>query len=516
MNWQQLKTTIKRHVWGPVGSVVFHVILIVVLVNVAMQSGEQQSFNAQEVVMDVNETKTPPPEEKKIDDQIKPPDKQQDLNNLPDMPSVNQADDSAASEAVAGNDRGPADLGFGGKEGTTANGIDMASTIKSPLILRGIAKGYGGRFSKEGLGRSGGRSGRAKQIDDGVLKALRWLKEHQRADGGWAYGGNPQGSGGNNDIAVSGLALLCYLAYGKTTSDSEFGPTVEKAITYLKTKQNESGYFGSSADGKSKLTPENAYQQYPYIHGIATYAVCEAYGMTRIPDLQTVMDKAVQIILAGQQKETGGWDYQFAKGARRDTSVSAWQVQSLKASLIAGCTVPGIKDALDNSVKDMKHLFDAKTGRFGYEKAGNGSMGMTGAATLCLQFTGHSKDVETMGGLRTIRDLKLSWDTGGGEQWPLYAYYYITQCRFQESKESFAMWQQQFVPAYLKAQDADGHWPAMGAAAKGGEGAHGPVYSTTFGCLTLETFVRFLPSYQHVEEAAPSGTPSDDVIVKVL
>ncbi|MCX7008044.1 MAG: hypothetical protein NTY53_12490 [Kiritimatiellaeota bacterium] len=73
------------------------------------------------------------------------------------------------------------------------------------------------------------------------------------------------------------------------------------------------------------------------------------------------------------------------------------------------------------------------------------------------------------------------------------------------------------MPVYLKAQDADGHWPAMGGGQSwGDESKHGPVYTTTFCCLTLETFVRFLPTYQHVEEtAAPTAAP-DDVVVKVL
>jgi hypothetical protein len=504
MNWQKIITTVKEHIWGPVGSAVFHVLLILILVKFATQSGEQQLVAQQEVMLDTTESKTPL-DEKKMEDQIKPPEQQQDLNTLPtDVPTIG-ADDSMVGEAVAGNDRGPADLGFGGKEGTTAFGIDMASTIKSPLILKGIAKGYGGRFGSGGSGKGGRRV--PKNVDDAILRALRWLKAHQRADGGWAYGGNLEATGGN-DVSMSGLALLCYLAYGKTTSDSEFGPTVEKAISFIKSKQNAEGYFAA-------IKAENCPGPYPYTHGIATYAMSEAYGMTRIPDLQGVMDKAVQIIIAGQQKETGGWDYQFAKGARRDTSVSAWQVQALKASLIAGCTVPGIKEALDNSIRDMKKIHDPKTGKFGYEtKPGQGSIGMTGAAVLCLQFVGHGKDVETMNGLKVLRDQKISWEGDAGGGWPLYAYYYITQCRFQESATSFDNWKGQFVPVYLKAQAPDGHWPGMGG--KGDEDKHGPVYTTTFACLTLETFVRFLPSYAHVEDSAPAAAPVDDVVVKVL
>ena len=317
-----------------------------------------------------------------------------------------------------------------------------------------------------------------------VVKALRWLQANQRGDGGWAYGGRLQGSGGNNDVAVSSLALLCYLAYGKTASDTEFGLTVEKAINFIKLKQNAQGYFGA-------IRASNAPQTYPYIHGLATYAMCEACGMTRLPSLQPVMDKAVQIIMAGQQEGSGGWDYQYAHGTRRDTSIGAWQVQALKAALLAGCTVPGLKEALDRSGRDMKKVYDPKTGRFGYEKVGSGSMGMTGAATLCLQFTGHSKDVETMGALRTMHDLKLSWETGGSEQWPLYAFYYITQAKFHESDATFSTWNDVFAPMYIQHQNADGSWPAF--TGKNTEAAHGAVYCTTLAALTLEIYYRYPP-----------------------
>lgn len=523
MNWQSVKRTIKQHIWGPIGSAVFHVIVILILIKFAVQSGTQPAYTTQEVVMDTVESKNQLDNEPQKPQERKP----DDLKDLekPDVPS----DIAQVADSMAVSERSP-DLGFG-QEAAVA-GFDV-SQIKSPLILKGLVKGgYSSRFDKSGLGMgSHGGTGaikgeRARAIDEAIMRALGWLKAHQRDDGGWAYGGDPSKGGGDNDLAVTSLAILSYLAYGQTTSSSEFGPTIEKAINFLKGHQDADGYWSmpwwDEKEGKlkpKKVTAENANQIYPYLHGIATYAISEAYGMTRIPELKTAMEKAVQIIIAGQQKSSGGWDYQYAKGSRRDTSVSAWQVQALKAALIAGCTVPGIKEALDASVKDMKRLVDPKTGRFGYEKAGdhNNAFGMTGAATLCLQFTGHSKDVETQSGLRALRDARITWAAAASdsEPWPLYAFYYITQCRFQESRESFATWQAQFVPAYLKAQNTDGHWDAMGGQ-KNSEAGNGPVYTTTLSCLTLETFVRFLPSYQHVEEgAAPTNAP-DDVIVKVL
>ncbi|TAN37032.1 MAG: hypothetical protein EPN23_06910 [Verrucomicrobia bacterium] len=501
MNWQ----TIKAHVWGPVGSVIFHIVLIIVLIKFAVQSGSHDVYTSQEVVMDTVETKRAPEVEKQVEEVIKQLDTQKELDTTvppPDMPM--SSDNNPTVQDTAAGAGGVRDMGFG-KDGA-APGLDFASQVKSPLIIKGLAKGYGGRFGKGGMAGFVG-SARAKEIDEAIMRALRWLKAHQLADGAWAASDKYGGGGGN--AAMTGLAILCYLAYGQTTASSEFGPTVEKAINWLKSSQDQMGYFGA---GK-KITPETVPGSYPYTHGIATYALSEAYGMTRIPDLKPAVEKAVQIIIQGQQKETGGWDYSYAKGARRDTSVSAWQVQALKAALIAGCATPGIKEALDASVKDLKKVWNPQTGRFGYNTKAGGSLGVSGAGALCLQFTGHGKDMEVLACLRVLREAKINWEGAEGTH-PLYGFYYITQCRFQESKESFALWQTQFVPTYLKAQKSDGHWEAMGG--KNSEGNIGPVYSTTLACLTMETFVRFLPSYQHVEEGPAAPTNTDDVIIKVL
>ncbi|MCX7007920.1 MAG: von Willebrand factor type A domain-containing protein [Kiritimatiellaeota bacterium] len=78
------------------------------------------------------------------------------------------AADDWANDAVAPA-AAPVDLGFGGAATQPAFGLDMASTIKSPMILKGIAKGYGGRFGHAGLGR-GGRVTDAEAETDGEHK----------------------------------------------------------------------------------------------------------------------------------------------------------------------------------------------------------------------------------------------------------------------------------------------------------------------------------------------------------
>jgi len=505
INWTAIAQRVKEHIWGPVGSVVFHVLLIVTVLSMSFKPPPTQEASAKpDVYVEINRTEAPPPEPVKKVDTI------QDMKTtpladdapLPDTPPT--IDDFKPGGDTEGNGGtgggGPVGGGrlFGsGGSGGEAGGVDFANAVQGNLILKGIGHGaYSGRIGggKEGLQKAGRW---AQAIERAILRALRWLKAAQNDDGSW--GPNPKTGG---DVAHTGLALLTFLAHGETPQSKEFGATVEKGINWLKGQQQATGHFNPN----------------PYMHGIATYAMCEAYGMTRIPELREAMDKAADVIVQGQQKPGGGWDYNYAKDKRRDTSVSAWQVQALKAAVIAGCAVPGIKEALEMASKDLKGIQDYGSGRFGYDHKGGGSWAMTGAGVLCLQMLGNGRDNETLQGLKALKGYTPKWEEGG--DWALYGMYYITQAKFQESDESFKNWNLIFAPMYCKNQNEDGSWSAM---KKSNEEGQGSIYTTTLAALTIQVYYRFLPTYKSsAEPAAADGAPkpatsnTEDVVVKIL
>ncbi|UQT43167.1 hypothetical protein M5E88_10450 [Akkermansia muciniphila] len=55
------------------------------------------------------------------------------------------------------------------------------------------------------------------QCEEAVVKSLRWLKKQQNKDGSW--GGAPH----NYKCAMTGMALLSYLAHCETPLSEEFG-----------------------------------------------------------------------------------------------------------------------------------------------------------------------------------------------------------------------------------------------------------------------------------------------------
>ena len=162
---------------------------------------------------------------------------------------------------------------------------------------------------QDNLVREGGANPGSERA---VARGLAWLAAEQRADGSWLFDGTAK----EDPIAATGIALLTYLGVGETHTDArKYKDTVSKGIKFLVSKMDDTGKFA----GKHTM----------YSHGIATLALCEAYGMTKDKDLRRPATKAVDYIQIAQSVD-GSWGY--SPGTRGDMSVTGWQVQALQAA----------------------------------------------------------------------------------------------------------------------------------------------------------------------------------------
>lgn len=456
------KEKIRGHVTGPVGSVIFHVILIFGMIKyLTGEGGVLVSQTPVELKLD-----SKPIEIEKIKEiEVK---EVQEITQDVDMtmPSENFTMDAAAPTETAVNgpsSDSPVDL----------ENLDVVSNVDSPVTISGIMKGRTAAGRAEGLAKFGGNN----RTESAVLRALEWLKKNQNPDGSW---------NNSSQIGNTGLAILTFLAHGETPASDKYGPTVEKGIQYLISKLNEDGTFQCDRG-----------HSYVYQHAIGTYALADSYSMTRIPMLKAKLEKAVEVIIKGQQGKSGGWDYGYNAGSDRiDSSVSAWQVQALKASLIAGASNKGLLDSLHKSLDGLRTVYKADTGQFCYtNEKSRSNDGLTALGVLTFQFVGQKESPEAKKGLIALNGAKAAYDVS---PWPFYSWYYITQAKFNEQSTGWKSWNPQIAKLLVSTQQKDGHWLSPTE-----EKNYGPTYSTTLAALCLQVYYRLLPTFGDKALAAP-------------
>ncbi|MDR0993938.1 MAG: terpene cyclase/mutase family protein [Verrucomicrobiota bacterium] len=470
---------------GPVGTILLHALVIfaaLFLVDMTIKEKEPE-IEVQIVELDTQqldellEDLKPPEDLPELVDTITPPDVNIDMMPPPDI------QDFAAAPVM-----------------DSVAELNIASDAFSPIIMKNLAPGN--MVNRSGDGRSAAIAGYGGQwgelAEAAVLRALEWLRLNQNPDGSW---------GKNDREAMAGLGILTFLAHGETTTSEKYGPTVERAIRYLVARQNDKGHFDNVE------TTSGTYSQ-----AICVYALSEAYGMTRIPSLKSVMQKGVQVLIDGQQPK-GGYDYKFAKGSRRDTSLGGWCAQAMKAAYIAGAENQKLKEAMDKAVEDMKSAQREDNGSFYYTDRGSHSThSMCAVALLSLQLLGYGTDPAARRGQGFLDSATCNWKSP--PEWPMYAWYYISQAKFHQGGGTWKSWNNQFAPQFIRNQNKDGSWDSPGVAAfekgrTGRENYH-PVYATTLAALTLQVYYRFLPTYQPIEIQVIDQKSSDDVKIEIL
>ncbi len=386
--------------------------------------------------------------------------------------------------------------------------LNAVAFTRSPVQMTGI-------FAQRITGQRGDtlrKRGGNQATQDASLRALRWLKLHQEEDGRWT--GTSGGGSGRRDVdaAMTGLAVLTYLARGETSDRNlspEFAETIERALRWLVANQIAGGGWARS-----------------YQHPIATYALCEAYSMTRVPAVRAAAERGLDILIAGQNPQ-GGWRYTMQPTDTSDSSVMGWCVQALKAGQMADLRRPGLDEALKRAVQGWNALYrgNADMGGFGYTSPG--VRPLTGIGVLSLQLLGEANSDPARGGLQHLVNNRNEFAWAGATWRDMYFWYYDTQARFHEGGESWEDWNRRFARPLVEAQvripnaiaDTLGNPADVGYWCTGNDRG-GRVMDTTLSALQLMVYYRYLPTYQTpaaiVAAEAPTPAPAPDPVQGIM
>lgn len=291
--------------------------------------------------------------------------------------------------------------GYGTGIGGGMGGMGMATVLPAQL-----SPVLAGRCSQQGRVLRIRESGGSTECEDAVIRGLRWLKTHQNADGSW---------GGQHQGAMTGLALLSFLGHCETFTSPEFGGTVRKAVDWLLAQGEAQGGWLVTEQGNGRA----------YAQGIATYALAEAYSLTRLARIAPVLEKSAKIVMGGQNS-TGGWVYNYASEGS-DSSVTGWQIQALKATHLSGLNVEGLDACLDRAIENIK-AHQCADGSITYRRGdGGGKWSLTGVGVVACQMWHHKDDQTVRKGLEYILARKTLSYNGDCS---LYGWYYNTLACF--------------------------------------------------------------------------------------
>lgn len=325
---------------------------------------------------------------------------------------------------------------------------------------------------------------------------LEWLHREQGAEGNW----------GSNDLGLVGMGALAFMADGHSPGRGKYGRTLEKALDYMIKQQKPSGLFNMSHP-----------QRDMYNHGLATFVMGQAHGMSPDVRINSSLDRALKLITATQCQD-GGWDYQARRQTNgHDLSLAVMQAKALRSAVDSGLEVP--PEVIDLAIKSVREHYCPKNGRrdepeavqkeqpgqFTYGKGGGGgSLAMAAAGVVCLQEFGQYDDWRIEKNLEFIEPQLRQVRGKAGRRsgrlpYDAYTLYYVGQAMYQVGgepwKENYPglrdylvqsqAWDDQQEPNY-------GYWDASGHVG----GKPGQLYGTAVGCFILAIPNRYLPILQ--------------------
>lgn len=364
-------------------------------------------------------------------------------------------------------------------DGTVATGPNVAEGATSSAVDHRSEAGR--RLMVEKFGGSAAS-------ESAVGFALEWLATRQRANGTWDFiDVGPCRNPGtvNNPIGGTAYALLPFLAAGQTHKDGQYRKSVLAGLEFLTSigvtapaGYDLRGVLNKSDDDKD---PNYAY----YVHGAATLALCEAYGMTKDRKLKPYAEGAVKFLVNSQDPRGGGWRYNPQQPG--STSATTIQVMALKAAEKAGIKVPdvtwkGVTYYLDSVAVDGE-------GRYGYEiEKKSYGISVTSMALLSRMYLGKTREDSDLRAGVALIDKRGPYDN-------LYYNYFATQVMKNWGGAEWDRWNGRLRDDLIAWQGVEGHDKGSWAPRDRDDysKAGGRLLTTCLATLTLEVYYRYRP-----------------------
>jgi hypothetical protein len=336
--------------------------------------------------------------------------------------------------------------------------------------------------------------GGSSESEKAVALALKWIANHQikrgPKTGAWSFNhslgmqrptpSTGQGQMGTATNAATALAILPFLGAGQTHTEGTYKETVKMGLASL---------ISNMKLGQDNGLPNGSWHEpggRMYSHGLATICICEAYAMTKDPDLLQPAQLALNYLITSQDPRGGGWRYEPREPG--DTSVVGWCLMGLKSGRMGNLSVPQVSFTKSN---DFLNLMSTDNGAYyGYDRPkAEKDHTMTAVGLLCRMYLGWPKENPGMEqGVKYLDEVGPLMDN-------LYYTYYATQVMRHYGGETWERWNSRLrdplISLQLKESNDAGSWDPVGHHVREG----GRLYQTALGTMILEVYYRHLPLY---------------------
>jgi hypothetical protein len=324
---------------------------------------------------------------------------------------------------------------------------------------------------------------------DTISLGLDYLARSQHRNGSFGTNHHP------DNVGITSLAALAFMAGGHQPGRGSFGPVVRKALDFvLRQERNDPpGFLHNKEANYASLSRQ---QDGPmYSHGFGTLFLAEVHGMVHDKEtrqrLHDTLKRAVDLIIRSQNPQ-GGWRYQ-PKPEDADISVTICQIMALRAARNAGMSVP--KETVDKCIEYVKSCQEKpgsrEAGGFRYmAQGGQPAFARTAAGVVALYCAGLYTDRAVEDGLKFMLQYKPRLYYLRPDLYYFYGHYYAAQAMWTAGGNYWSEW----YPAIREELISRAH--------RGGR--HDPVwidqicphYATAMACIILQIPNNYLPILQ--------------------